>query len=190
MSRESDRDRAEKGESENEESMDFMSSQFSDFQEQYSSWENPSDMVQISGDTDVGTQDSEMVQISEDTDVGTQDSVMVRVSQASSELVRVPSEYLASIGTQESSEHCEKSDTDSSYSPGTCILLHTSIVYTVMYYMYPVCTLFPLTCVQCVHCFLLHIYPVCTLVFLQQVQVTVFCHCQCLPSRAYFHGIA
>ena len=117
-----DRDRVEVGESDNEESMDSVSSQYSDFQEQYSSWENESDMVQISQNRDTGTQDSEMVHISQDSSVGTQDSVMVRVahSQASSELVRVPSEYLASTGTQESIEHSEKFDTDTSYSPGNC----------------------------------------------------------------------
>ena len=167
MSRESDRDRAEKGESENEESMDFMSSQFSDFQEQYSSWENPSDMVQISGDTDAGTEDSEMVHVSEDTDGGTQDSVMVRVSsQASSELVRVPSECLASTDTQESSENSEKFDTDASYSPGTdlscvhCFLRHASSVY--------VCPVY-------VHCFLLCVSSVCCVL----CHLFFFCHISC-----------
>lgn len=122
---ESDKDRIEEGEIENEESMDFESSQYSDFQRQYDSWEKPTE------DSDAGTQDSEMVQVSQDISVGTQDSVMVRVSsqdssqlvgvssQDSSQLVRVLSEELASTGTQESVEHSQKQDTDSSYSPGT-----------------------------------------------------------------------
>ena len=168
MSRELDRDRVEGGESDNEESMDFVSSQYSEFQEQYSSWENGSDMVQISQNSDTGTQDSEMVHISQDSSVGTQDSVMVRVShsQASSELVRVPSEYLASTDTQESSENSEKFDTDASYSPSTdlscvhCFLRHASSVY--------VCPVY-------VHCFLLCVSSVCCVL----CHLFFFCHISC-----------
>ena len=70
----SDKDRIEEGEIEHEESMDFESSQYSYFQQQYDSWEKPSE------DSGAGTHDSEMVQVSQDISVGTQASVMVKVS--------------------------------------------------------------------------------------------------------------
>jgi hypothetical protein len=54
--------------------MDFESSQYSYFQQQYDSWEKPSE------DSGAGTHDSEMVQVSQDISVGTQASVMVKVS--------------------------------------------------------------------------------------------------------------